>query len=149
MALADSRPGSLPGLAEHDCRLLELPSHADDRGGLMFAEGGKDVPFAIRRLYALYDVPPGKMRGGHGHRLLEQVFVAMSGSFDLLVSDGLGERTVRLSRPTQGVYVGRMMWREVTNFSPGAVCLVVASLPYDAEDYFRSLDDLRHAKGLA
>jgi hypothetical protein len=135
-------------MSDFDSRLMTLRGVRDDRGALMFAEGGRDLPFEIRRIYALYDVPEGKMRGGHGHRHLEQLFVALSGAFEVVVGDGRALRTHRLSSPTEGLYVGRMMWREVVRFTPGAVCLVLASLPYDPDDYIPTYEALRREKGL-
>jgi hypothetical protein len=135
-------------MSDFASHLVRLPGVRDDRGALMFAEAGNHVPFAIRRIYTLYDVPAGKVRGAHGHRDLEQLFIAISGSFEMRVSDGIETRSTVLSNPTEGLYIGPMMWREVANFSPGAACLVLASLPYDADDYFHDFDLFRRAKGL-
>lgn len=114
---------------------LKIP---DPRGNLTPVEGGRDVPFAIRRVYWIYDVPGGAVRGGHAYRKLEEVFVALSGSFDLTVDDGRGS-TVRqtLNRGYYGVYVPAMMWRRLSNFSTNAVCLIFASRHYDEGDYLR------------
>jgi dTDP-4-dehydrorhamnose 3,5-epimerase-like enzyme len=129
------------------CRLLDLQTIRDPRGALTVVEGGRNIPFEIRRVYWLYDVPGGQERAGHAHRSLQQVFVAASGSFDVVLDDG-GERdVVTLNRSYHGLHVPEMHWRELENFSSGAVCLVLASEPYDADDYFYSYDEFRVAVG--
>jgi len=122
------------------CRIIELPKIADPRGNLTFVEGERQVPFAVRRVYYLYDVPGGASRGGHAHRELEQFIVAMSGSFDVVLDDGYGQRTISLNRSYYGLYLPTMVWRELTNFSSGSVCLVLASTLYEAADYIRDYD---------
>lgn len=126
-------------------RTVALPRVDDPRGRLTFVESGRHVPFDIRRVYYLYDVPGDEVRGGHAHRELEQVLIAVSGSFEVVLNDGERERVVTLDRPDQGLYVARLVWRELRAFSPGAVCLVLASLPYDEADYYRSFADFRAA----
>lgn len=120
-----------------DCRIIELPKIHDPRGNLTFIEGSSHVPFDIERVYYLYDVPGGAERGSHAHRSLHQFIVAMSGSFDVVLDDG--ERTGRfhLNRSFYGLYVCPRMWRTLDNFSSGAVCMVLASDPYDEADYYR------------
>ena len=121
-----------------DCRRIALPRINDPRGNLTFLEGGRHVPFEIRRIYYLYDVPAGAARGGHAHRELEQVFIALGGGFDLLLDDGRGEKaSYRLDSPSDALYVAPGLWRDLSNFSPGATCMVLASLPYDEADYIR------------
>jgi hypothetical protein len=120
-----------------DCRLIELPRITDPRGNLTFVEGGRHAPFAIRRVYYLYDVPGGAERGGHGHKTLQQVMIAMSGSFDVILDDGQERRRFHLNRSYYGLYIPPMIWRELDNFSSGSVCLVLASEVYDEADYFR------------
>lgn len=115
----------------------------DSRGNLSFIEAGRHVPFEIRRVYYLYDVPGGAERGGHAHKALQQVIIAMSGSFDLVLDDGSRRWTVGLNRSHYGIYVGPNTWREMENFSSGAVCLVLASEFYDEGDYIRDYDDFR------
>lgn len=126
-----------PAYSIDDCRLIELPKIGDPRGNLTFIEGGVHVPFAIERVYYLYDVPGGAERGGHAHRALHQLIVAMSGSFDVLLDDGRNRRQVHLNRSYFGLFVCPMIWRELTNFSSGSVCMVLASNRYDEADYYR------------
>jgi glyoxylate utilization-related uncharacterized protein len=128
---------------EHRARKIELPIAHDVRGNLTVIESGVGVPFDIRRIYYLYDVPGGSERGGHGHRKLEQFIIAMSGSFDVVLHDGSTEQTFNLNRSYMGVYVPPMHWRVVNNFSSGAVCLVLASRHYEEEDYIRDYDQFR------
>lgn len=132
----------------HDCRIIDLPKISDPRGNLTFVEGGRHIPFDIRRVYYLYDVPGGSDRGGHGHRELQQLIVAMSGSFDVVIDDGHEKKRVHLNRSYYGLYVCPMIWRELDNFSSGAVCMVLASNLYDEEDYFRDYDDYLRAQGV-
>ncbi len=119
------------------CQVIELPKVADPRGNLTFVEGGRQVPFGIKRVYYLYDVPGGAERGGHAHKALHQLIIAMSGSFDVHLDDGRGKRTVRLNRCHLGLYLCPMIWRELDNFSSGAVCMVLASDVYLESDYYR------------
>lgn len=120
-----------------NCRLLEFPIIADRRGNLSVIESGQTIPFEIRRVYYLYDVPGGAERGGHAHCKLQQVLIAMSGSFDVILDDGRERRRHHLNRSYHGLYIGPMVWREMDNFSSGSVCLVLASEHYDEADYFR------------
>jgi dTDP-4-dehydrorhamnose 3,5-epimerase-like enzyme len=118
-------------------RIIELPKICDPRGNLTFIEGGRHVPFSIARVYYVYDVPGGSERGGHAHRQLEQLIVAMSGSFDIVLDDGRVKRRYHLNRSYYGLYVPPMVWREIDNFSSGSVCMVLASDIYREDDYFR------------
>lgn len=122
------------------CRVIELPKIANPRGNLTFIEGERHIPFAVRRVYYLYDVPGGETRGGHAHRRLQQFIVAMSGSFDVVVDDGFAQRAFSLNRSYYGLYLPAMVWRELVNFSSGSVCLVLASTPYEESDYIRDYD---------
>ena len=117
-------------------KTLDLPVVSDVRGNLAVAERDA-LPFAIARAYWLYDVPSGSMRGGHAHKRLQQVLIALSGSFDVVLDDGRTRKTVALNRPDRGLYLPRGIWRELENFSSGAVCLVLASEPYDESEYVR------------
>ncbi|MDZ7651413.1 MAG: FdtA/QdtA family cupin domain-containing protein [Burkholderiaceae bacterium] len=121
-----------------DCELIDLPKILDNRGNLTFVEGGRHVPFEIKRIYYLYDVPGGASRAGHAHKNLQQLIVAMSGSFDVRVDDGVHRQTFHLNRSYFGLYIPNMIWREIDNFSSGAVCLALASDFYDESDYYRS-----------
>ncbi len=124
-------------MAIKDCKLIELPKISDPRGNLTFVEGGIHVPFEIKRVYYLYDVPGGAERGGHAHRELHQLIIAMSGSFDIKLDDGTEKKSVHLNRSYYGLYVCPMIWREINNFSSGSVCMVLASALYDEFDYYR------------
>jgi dTDP-4-dehydrorhamnose 3,5-epimerase-like enzyme len=121
-----------------DCALIDLPRILDNRGNLTFVEGGRHVPFEIKRIYYLYDVPGGASRAGHAHKNLQQLIVAMSGSFDVRVDDGVHRQTFHLNRSYFGLYIPNMIWREIDTFSSGAVCLALASDFYDESDYYRS-----------
>lgn len=124
------------------CKIVELPKISDPRGNLTFIEGNQHIPFDIRRVYYLYDVPGGAERGGHAHKELSQLIIAMSGSFDVILDEGEGKRKrVHLNRSYQGLYVCPMMWRELDNFSSGSVCMVLASHVYDESDYYREYSD--------
>jgi hypothetical protein len=123
-----------------NCQLLDLPKITDRRGNLTFVEGAKHVPFSIRRVYYLYDVPGGAERGGHAHKEMHQLIIAMSGSFDVILDDGSEKKRFHLNRSYYGLYVCPMIWRELDNFSSGSVCLVLASNLYDESDYYRNYD---------
>ncbi|MEO8298686.1 MAG: FdtA/QdtA family cupin domain-containing protein [Burkholderiales bacterium] len=120
-----------------DCRVIQLPKIADPRGNLTFVEGSVHIPFDISRVYYLYDVPGGSERGGHAHKALHQLIIAMSGSFDIVLNDGAEQQRFHLNRSYFGLYVCPMIWRELDNFSSGAVCMVLASNRYDEDDYYR------------
>jgi hypothetical protein len=124
-----------------DCKIIELPKIADPRGNLTFIEGGRQVPFEIQRVYYLYDTPGGAERGGHAHKGLHQLIVAMSGSFDVILDDGMQKKRFHLNRSYFGLYVCPMIWRELDNFSSGSVCMVLASNFYDESDYFRDYQE--------
>ncbi|TXH59663.1 MAG: WxcM-like domain-containing protein [Burkholderiaceae bacterium] len=123
-----------------DCKLISLPKIHHPRGNLTFIEGGSHVDFDIRRVYYLYDVPGGSARGGHAHKELRQLIIAMSGSFDVQLDDGQEKKTFHLNRSYVGLYVCPMIWRELDNFSSGSVCMVLASNTYDEADYYRDYD---------
>lgn len=125
-----------------DCTMVELDRHHSDRkGNLTVVENGKTLPFDVKRVYYLYDIPGGESRGAHAHKDLEQLIIAASGSFTVTLDDGKCKRSFFLNRPYQGLYVKPGIWRDLDDFSAGAVCMVLASDVYKAEDYIRSYDD--------
>lgn len=128
-----------------DCNLIDLPRINDPRGNLTFVEAGRHIPFAIRRVYYLYDVPGGSERGGHAHKALHQLIIAMSGSFDIHLDDGQARKTVHMNRSYYGLSVCPMIWRAIDNFSSGAVCMVLASDYYDELDYYRDYNEFVRA----
>ncbi|MCF1708571.1 FdtA/QdtA family cupin domain-containing protein [Tabrizicola sp. J26] len=127
------------------CQLVDIPKITDPRGNLSFIEANSHIDFDIERVYYLYDVPAGAERGGHAHKALSQLLIAISGSFDVRLDDGLSEVRVTLNRPFQGLIIRPMVWRELDNFSSGAVCLVLASHHYDESDYYRDYDIFQKA----
>jgi hypothetical protein len=128
-----------------DCKLISFPKIEDARGNLTFIEHPRNLPFDIQRVYYLYDVPGGAARAGHGHLNLEQVIIAVAGSFSVEVDDGVSKETYTLNRSYIGLYLPKMTWRDITNFSSGAVCLVLASDVYDESDYLRNYSDFVRA----
>ncbi len=129
----------------NNCKTIELPKISDPRGNLTFVESGRHVPFEIKRVYYLYDVPGGATRAGHSHKSLEQLMIAMSGSFDVEVDDGLAKKKYHLNRSNYGLYIPRMIWREIDNFSSGSVCMVLASDLFDERDYYRDYQEFLRA----
>lgn len=129
------------------CKIIELPQIHDVRGDLTFVEGGNHLPFDIRRVYFLYNIPVDSERGGHAHKELQQVVFALSGSFRMKVDDGHQKNEYELRDPRKGLYISRLVWREMTDFSQGAVCMVLASHRYDESDYYRNYDDFLKAVG--
>ena len=125
----------------NNCKIIELPKITEPRGNLTFVEGNSHIPFDIRRVYYLYDVPGGAERGGHAHKGLHQLIIAMSGSFDVVLDDGRNKQRFHLNRSYFGLYVCPMIWRELDNFSSGSVCLVLASNIYEESDYYRNYDE--------
>lgn len=128
-----------------NCRILQLPKISDPRGNLTFIEGGSHIPFAIKRVFYLYDVPGGAERGGHALKTCEQLLIAVSGSFDVLLSDGSENQRFHLGRATTALYIPPMLWREMNNFSSGSVCLALASEPYDPTGYHRDYESYLRA----
>jgi dTDP-4-dehydrorhamnose 3,5-epimerase-like enzyme len=124
-----------------DVKIIELPKISDPRGNLTFIEANRHIPFSIERVYYLYDVPGGAERGGHAHKALQQLIIAMSGSFDVVLSDGKEKKRYHLNRSYFGLYVPTMLWRELDNFSSGAVCMVLASNLYDQADYYYDYEE--------
>jgi hypothetical protein len=132
----------------HDCRNINLPKISDPRGNLTFIESKRHIPFEIKRIFYLYDVPGGAGRAGHALRTCHQFVIAASGSFDVILDDGTERLRHHLNRSYYGLYVPPLIWREIDNFSSGSVCLVLASEFYSEEDYFRVYSEfLQAAKG--
>jgi hypothetical protein len=129
-----------------DCRIVLLPKIGDPRGNLTFVEGDRHVPFSIARVYYLYDVPGGAERGGHAHKALRQLIIAMSGSFDVTLDDGAEKKRFHLNRSYSGLYVCPMIWRALDNFSSGSVCMVLASNRYEDDDYYRDYEQFVNVK---
>src|SRR5690349_6386901 len=121
--------------------VIDFPIIPDARGSLTFVEAERHIPFELRRVYYLYDVPNGSVRAGHAHKELSSVILALSGSFNIHLDDGVNKETITLNRPAIGVLLKPKVWRSLDNFSSGAVCLVLASHVYDEEDYFRNYSD--------
>ena len=122
------------------CEIINLPKIEDARGNLTFIEEESLIPFVIKRVYYLYDVPGGSERGGHAHIALNQLIIALAGSFDVELDDGKTKKTFTLNRPYEGLYICPGIWRELKNFSSGSVCLVLASNLYSEDDYYRDYD---------
>lgn len=132
----------------NNLKTIELPKITDHRGNLTFIESERHIPFKIKRVYYLYDVPGGTSRGGHGHKKLHQVIIALSGSFDITLDDGNEKKLINMNRSYVGLYIPPMMWRDLDNFSSGSVCMVLASEFYDEVDYFRDYNEfLTSARG--
>ena len=126
-------------------KLIQLPKIADPRGNLTYIEGGGHLPFDIARVYYLYDVPGGAERGGHAHKEVQQLIIAMSGSFDVVLTDGAEKKRFHLNRSYEGLLIPTMLWRELDNFSSGSVCMVLASNKYDETDYYRDYNEYLQA----
>ena len=121
-------------------KMIEIPKISDHRGNISFISSGNPIPFDIKNVFYIYDIPAGTQRGGHAHKKLEQILIPLSGSFDVILKDSKNTNTVRLDRPNKGLYIGPLIWREMKNFSSGSVCLVIASLKYDEDEYLRDFN---------
>ena len=137
----------MPETDPKDCALLEFPESRDSRGNLSFLENGRHIPFDIKRVFYLYDVPAGARRAAHALIRCQQCIIAIVGSLDVTLDDGSTTKTYHLDRPNAGLYVPALVWRELLNFSPGSICLVVASEFYDPADYFSDYADFKKAIG--
>ncbi len=122
-------------------KLIDIPVIREPRGNLAVVEQLRNIPFEIARSYWLFDIPAGSHRGGHAHKRLQQFMIALSGSFDVILDDGQERKTITLNRPDRGLYLPTGIWRELDNFSAGAVCLVLASEPYDEAEYIRDYNE--------
>jgi hypothetical protein len=129
------------------CRIIDLPKIADPRGNLTFIEGDRHIPFQVKRVFYLYDVPGGAERAGHALKNCQQFLIAMSGSFDVIIYDGKEKQRIHLNRSYNGLYLPPMIWREMDNFSSGSVCLALASEPYSENDYYRDYRKYLQAVG--
>jgi len=130
----------------YNCSILQLPKIHNRAGNITTLENNIHLPFDVKRVYYLYDVPAGEERGGHAHRELQQIVVAASGAFDVLLNDGTNKKIVHLDRPFIGLHIVPGIWRELLNFSSGAVCLVLASHKYDEKDYIRDYENFKAYK---
>ena len=126
-----------------NCPIITLHKHHHEKGNLSVVENFKELPFELRRIYYLYDIPGGEERGGHSHHNCEEFIIAVCGSFDIILDDGVTQRTINLNRSNVGILVKPGIWRVLNNFSSGAVCLVIASEEYDESDYVRSYDEFK------
>ena len=138
-----NKPGKLC-MSLADCRLIDFPIIHDPRGNLTFIEEERHVPFDIKRVYYLYDVPGGATRAGHAHKTLQQVLIAISGSFDVLLDDGKEQKRYHLNRSYFGLYIYPLTWRVIDNFSSGAVCLSIVSDFFQESDYYREYSEFLH-----
>lgn len=130
------------------CNIVDLPKITDPRGMLTFVENSVHIPFEIKRIFYLYDVPTGESRGAHAHKTLEQFLICLSGSFDVELDDGISKKVVHLNRPWKGLYIPPMIWAAEVNFDPGTICLCLASQLFDEADYYRYYDDFLNARAL-
>jgi len=133
----------------HNCNVVEMEKNHNPAGNITVYQNGSPMPFDVKRIYYLYDVPGGSERGGHAHKKLHQLIIAASGSFDVIVDDGTNKKIVQLNRPYYGLLVVPGIWREIVNFSSGAICLVLASEKYSEEDYIRDYEGFREFKKIA
>ena len=130
----------------NEIQIINFPKILDERGNLSVLQQHKEIPFEIKRVYWIYDVPGGETRGGHAYKDFDEVIVALSGSYDVVLHDGEKEHRYQLNRSYYGLYVPRMVWRHIENFSTNALALIVANAPYDAGAYIREFDDFIHRK---
>lgn len=129
-----------------DCKTIALPKISERKGALTPVYGSQHIPFEMARVYYIYDVPGGESRGGHAHKELQQLLVSVMGAFDVVLDDGTQKKTVRLDRAYFGLYIPTMIWRELKNFSSGGISLILASTPYDKNDYIRDYNNFLKIK---
>lgn len=127
-------------------RLIDFPKIPDDRGNLSFLQNNDQVPFDIQRVYWIYDVPGGEQRGGHAYRNLQEIIIALSGSFDVILYDGFDEKRITLNRSYYGLYIPKMIWRHLENFSTNSLAFIVADQPYKEDDYIRDPAEFQRMK---
>jgi len=132
----------------YDCSIIRFPRILDERGNLTFIEQRRQLPFGLARVYWIYDVPGGESREGHAYRELQECIIALSGSFEVFVDDGIAQKVVTLNRAYYGLYVPNMIWRTMQSFSTNSVGLVLASQPYSESDYIRNYDEFRSMNGV-
>jgi hypothetical protein len=137
---------NLPKTSVYDCSVLDLSKIHNEAGNITVVENGKEIPFDIKRIYYLYDVPAGEARGGHAHYELEQLIIAVSGSFDVILDDGRIRKRVTLNRPNIALHIVPGLWRELDEFSSGSVCVSLASNTYDEQDYIREYTEFLNLK---
>ncbi|TFV97234.1 WxcM-like domain-containing protein [Algoriphagus kandeliae] len=129
-----------------DCKLISFDKNHRIKGNITAVNSGEEIPFEIKRVYYLYDIPGGEARGGHAHKNLKQLIIAGSGSFELILDDGFNSKKIRLSQPYEGILIPPGIWRELTSFSSGSICLVLASEIYLEEDYIRDYENFKNKK---
>ncbi len=127
----------------HDIKIIDFPKVADERGNLSFFESRKQLPFSIARAYWIYDVPGGEIRGGHAYKKLQEVVVALSGSFDIVLNDGQNTKRITLNRSYMGLYIPKMIWRHMENFSTNSLALIVSDKHYNGEEYIRDFEEYK------
>jgi dTDP-4-dehydrorhamnose 3,5-epimerase-like enzyme len=130
----------------NDCKIIELPKVLDDRGNLSFFQNGDQIPFDIKRVYWIYDVPGGEQRGGHAYKELQELIVALSGSFDVVLNDGQHQKTFTLNRSYYGLYVPKMIWRQMENFSTNSLAFIAADDSYNEKQYIRDFSEFKKEK---
>jgi hypothetical protein len=130
----------------YDCSVIDVAKVHNEAGNITVVQNGQNIPFEVKRVYYLYDVPSGEARGGHAHYELEQFIVAASGSFDVIIDDGINKKRVSLNRPNLALHIVPGLWRELDNFSSGSICMVLASHKYDEKDYIRNHDEFKTLK---
>lgn len=131
-----------------DSKIIQLPKFLDNRGNLSFFENNNQIPFSIKRAYWIYDVPGGEIRGGHAYKSLQEFIIALSGSFDVVLNDGKEEKKISLNRSYMGLYVPKMVWRQLENFSTNALVLIVADQEYNEAEYIRDFTEFKNARAL-